>query len=152
MERRAWPGRDRIGSRCPIPSLTNRGATRSSRESFVSRTKVRVTETWDCGQPLTARMEYTATGFSSPIRFFFRSVLMSRKEMYLEPITPENRWITRKRMEWGVASLWETALYFPVARAILFAASWVKRLQSGAIQLYLLFVFVALVLAIIVAL
>ena len=35
------------------------------RSVFASRKK-RITDTWDCGAPLTSRMEYTATAFAAP--------------------------------------------------------------------------------------
>ena len=41
---------------------------------FARRTRVRRGPTWDCGQRgLTPQMEYTATGFSKPIRMVFKA-------------------------------------------------------------------------------
>nr|MBU6410731.1 hydrogenase 4 subunit B [Verrucomicrobiota bacterium] len=52
---------------------------------FAARAKTRLAPTWDCGQPgLTPRMEYTATGFSKPIRMIFKALFRPRREMQRE--------------------------------------------------------------------
>lgn len=119
---------------------------------LLTNPRVRVTDTWDCGQPLTARMEYTATGFASPIRFFFRGVLLSKKRMVTQQVAPENAWILTRHLETSMSSLWEEWFYHPLARAILVGTSYLKRLQSGVIQFYLLLIFVTLIAALVIAL
>ena len=42
---------------------------------------VRRYHTWDCGQPIDATMEYTATGFSAPVRFFLRDIVRAEKHL-----------------------------------------------------------------------
>jgi hydrogenase-4 component B len=121
------------------------------RRFATSQRSVRVTDTWDCGQPLTARMEYTATGFSSPIRFFFRSVLLSKNHMVTERVTPENAYVLRRRLEWSVSSIWEEWLYRPIANAVMAISAWVKKLQNGVIQFYILLVLVTLLLVLVFA-
>lgn len=121
------------------------------RRLATSQRPIRVTDTWDCGQPLTARMEYTATGFASPIRFFFRSILLSEKRMVTERVAPENAWVLKRRLEWTISSIWEKWAYEPLARAVLWTATQVKRLQSGVIQFYILLVLVTLILVLIFA-
>ncbi len=121
------------------------------RRFFTNARPIRVTDTWDCGQPITARMEYTATGFAAPIRFFFRAILLSRKALITEPVSPENPWIARRRLEWSTQSLWEEWVYKPVASAVLAIATFIKRLQSGVIQFYILLILVTLVLVLVFA-
>lgn len=116
------------------------------------RRTVRITDTWDCGQPVTARMEYTATGFAAPIRFFFRSILLSKKEMLTRRVTPDNAWIVSRRLEWSTQSLWEYWFYQPLAKGIVFLSERVKRLQNGIIQFYILLVLVTLIIVLAVAL
>jgi hydrogenase-4 component B len=108
------------------------------------RPRVRITETWDCGQPLTPRMQYTASGFSAPIRFFFRSIVVRNKRMIVEPVSAENPWIAHRRLEWSIDSVWEKWLYLPIGNAFMRGAMLVKRLQSGVVQIYLLLVIIAL--------
>ncbi|MBI5003577.1 hypothetical protein HZC00_00570 [Candidatus Kaiserbacteria bacterium] len=122
------------------------------RRAFTNVAPVRITDTWDCGTPLTPRMQYTATGFAAPIRFFFRSVLVSRKDLIKEPIAAGNPWIARRRLDSTIGSLWEHTLYMPIAYWVMRASTWTKRLQSGVIQLYLLFVVCALAVVMIIAL
>lgn len=122
------------------------------RRFFMSARPIRVTDTWDCGQPLTARMEYTATGFAAPIRFFFRSILLSRKSMIVEPVNAGNPWIARRRLEWSTQSIWEEWVYKPIASAVLTAATFIKRLQNGVIQFYILLILATLVLVLLFAL
>lgn len=116
------------------------------------RREIRVTGTWDCGTPLTPRMQYTATGFSAPIRFFFRSFVLARKELVVLPVVATNPWIAERKLTWGTDSFWEVWLYRPVAQAALSLSYGVRRIQNGAVQFYLLLVLIALVSVILFAL
>ncbi len=116
------------------------------------RRAIRVTDTWDCGTPLSPRMQYTATGFVAPIRFFFRSIVLAQKELVAEPIVATNPWIARRRLTWATGSFWERSVYEPVGKAVVGLSQFARRLQNGSVQFYLLLVFVALVVTIIVAL
>ena len=90
-------------------------------------------------------MEYTATGFAAPIRFFFRALVMSKKQLVAEPVSAENIWIAAKHLEWSTDSFWEAWFYRPVARFVLWASGLVRRLQNGIIQVYLLLLVIALI-------
>lgn len=113
---------------------------------------VRVTDTWDCGAPLTPRMQYTATGFAAPIRFFFRTILGSRKHMHVEPVTSTNTWIARRTLTWEIRSFWEDALYSRIVNVLHRISEWVRRIQNGVVQLYILVVIITLILTTIIAL
>ncbi len=113
--------------------------------------RVRSTDTWDCGQSVNARMEYTATGFSAPIRFFFRSILLSQKEMRTERVTPDNAWILKRHLTWGTHSIWEEWAFKPIGKMLLFLAKWTKRLQNGVIQFYILLVLLTLITVLMIA-
>ncbi len=53
--------------------------------AFGARAKTRIGPTWDCGQHgLTPQMEYTATGFSKPIRMIFKALFRPRREVQRE--------------------------------------------------------------------
>ena len=116
-----------------------------------SRRPIRLTDTWDCGQPITPAMEYTATGFAAPIRFFFRSLLLSRKELVSTKVVPENPWIVTRQLDWSITSVWEQWIYQPFATSILAAATWIKKLQNGIIQFYILLVLLTLIITLIFA-
>lgn len=119
--------------------------------SMVRVPRVRITDTWDCGQPLTPRMQYTSTGFAAPIRFFFRAVVLSKKEMISTPVVSTNPWIATKRLDWSVSSFWEEWAYKPLAAVILYGAFFVRKLQSGVLQAYLLILVIALTLTLLIA-
>ena len=116
-----------------------------------SQQPVRITDTWDCGQPLTPRMEYTSTGFASPIRFFFRGIFLAKNRMVTERVSAENAYVLKRRLEWSVSSIWEEWLYRPITRAIIAVATWVKKLQNGVIQFYIFLVLATLVLVLVFA-
>src|ERR1043166_1730289 len=56
---------------------------------FAGGTKVRIGPTWDCGlKGLTPTMEYTATGFSKPIRMIFKALFRPRREVQRKSHSP----------------------------------------------------------------
>ncbi|QQG37792.1 MAG: hypothetical protein HYS26_04180 [Candidatus Kaiserbacteria bacterium] len=118
----------------------------------VLRTKIRITDTWDCGAPLTPRMQYTSTGFAAPIRFFFRTLLGARREIITTPVVASNPWVTKKHLDWQIHSIWEVWLYKPLGHGIVRVAHSVRRLQSGVVQFYLLLVLLTLILTLFIAL
>ncbi|HKL76799.1 MAG TPA: hydrogenase 4 subunit B, partial [Gammaproteobacteria bacterium] len=93
--------------------------------------RVRPCDAWDCGfAPPEARMQYTATAFTQPIRRVFG--LLFHVE---EGVTAQEDGTRRYRLAvgdraWGL-------LYLPVARLVEAAARRVVRLQSGHVRLYL---------------
>jgi len=100
-------------------------------------------DTWDCGTPLTARNEYTATGHSQPIARLFRSLFRARDEVSevpsASPLVPAR---TAFRSE--VQPVFERYLYDPVSRAAVLVAGRASVIQKGSIQAYLAYIFVLL--------
>lgn len=121
---------------------------------ILSRVKnERVYQTWDCGQPITPDMEYTATAFASPIRFFFRLILRTRKSIVTSvPVVASNPWIATRTFSITLRSVWYERLYAPIARFFYRISQFVRRLQSGRVQLYLLLMLLTLFVTLIVAL
>ena len=113
---------------------------------------VRRYHTWDCGQPIDASMEYTATGFSAPVRFFLRDIVRAEKHLVFEPVTPSNPWIRNGRMEFRKAGGILAQLYFPVAQLIEAVGDRLRHLQNGVIQFYIALVLATLLLTLWVAL
>lgn len=107
---------------------------------------------WDCGQPITAAMEYTATAFSGPIRFFFRMLLRRDKSVSAKPVVDTNPWIVTRTFSLEIWRVWYEWLYVPVIRAALFASTWVRRLQNGVIQFYIALIVLALAVTVAIAL
>ena len=119
---------------------------------FARGTKVRIGSTWDCGlQGLTPRMEYTATGFSKPIRMIFKALFRPRREVQREyDFSPY--FTTGIRFEARVEEVFETRIYRPLNRWVLWASRRTRALQAGSIQAYLIYIFITLLLLLLFAL
>ncbi len=105
-----------------------------------TRTSRRV-DTWACGRPgLTARMQYTATSFSKPLRSVFKAVYKPERALDIEPADqpyfPVN--ITYRSIR---TTSFEKTLYRPSVDLVVAAARQLRRLHTGNIQVYLLYIF-----------
>jgi hydrogenase-4 component B len=116
------------------------------------KTKTRVGPTWDCGlKGLTPRMEYTATGFSKPIRMIFKALFRPRREVQREyDFSPY--FTTSIRFEAHVEEVFETRIYRPLQRQVLRLSRRMRALQAGSLQAYLIYIFITLLLLLIFAL
>ncbi|MHB8520261.1 MAG: hydrogenase 4 subunit B [Limisphaerales bacterium] len=112
----------------------------------------RIGPTWDCGsQGLTPRMEYTATGFSKPLRMIFKALFRPRREVQAE--YDYSRYFTKTiRFESHIEETFEKRIYRPLNRGILRASRRMRALQAGSIQAYLIYIFVTLLLLLMLAL
>ena len=119
---------------------------------FARTTKVRRGATWACGQrSLTPRMEYTATGFSKPLRMVFKALFQPHREVQREyDFSPY--FAKTIRFDSHVEEMFELRLYRPARFMILRAARRVRGLQAGSIHAYLLYIFVTLLLLLLFAL
>ncbi len=100
--------------------------------------------TWDCGlQGLTPRMEYTATGFSKPIRMIFKALFRPRREVQREyDFSPY--FATTLRFESHTEEIFQTRIYRPLNRAALRFSHRLRALQAGSLQAYLIYIFAVL--------
>ena len=111
---------------------------------FGRRARTRIAPTWDCGlRGLTPQMEYTATGFSKPIRMIFKALFRPRREVQREyDFSPY--FATTIRFESQVEEVFLTRLYRPLNRWVLRVSRRLRALQAGSIQAYLIYIFVTL--------
>ena len=110
------------------------------------RTARRVTgPTWDCGLPgLTADNEYTATGFSKPIRMIFSALYRPRREIQAEyEVSPY--YPTAIRFESEIEPAFEKHFYHPFQVWLFGMARRMRSVQAGSIHAYLAYIFVALI-------
>jgi hydrogenase-4 component B len=119
---------------------------------FARNSKTRRGPTWDCGQRgLTPQMEYTATGFSKPIRMIFKALFRPRREVQREyDFSP--RFATTIRFESHIEEVFVRRIYRPLRILILRASRRIRALQAGSIHAYLLYIFVTLLLLLLFAL
>ncbi len=115
---------------------------------FAHRQRVRLADTWGCGRvSRTPRMEYTATAFAEPLRRVFAELYRPTSDLTVT-VHPESKLFVRSiTFTSEVRPFVEQALYRPVFRAWMAAATRVRRLQGGSVHLYLLYVASALIAA-----
>ena len=119
---------------------------------FARKSKVRLGPTWDCGlKGLTPQMEYTATGFSKPIRMIFKTLFRPHREVQREyDYSPY--FAKTIRFESHVEEIFEKRIYRPLNRAVLRFSRRMRALQAGSIQAYLIYIFITLLLLLLFAL
>jgi hydrogenase-4 component B len=119
---------------------------------FARNSKTRRGPTWDCGQRgLTPQMEYTATGFSKPIRMIFKALFRPRRDVQREyDFSPH--FATKLRFESHVEEVFERRIYRPLRILIVRGSRRIRALQAGSIHAYLLYIFVTLLLLLLFAL
>jgi hydrogenase-4 component B len=112
--------------------------------AFSRSATTRRAPTWACGQPgLTPQMEYTATGFSKPIRMIFKALFQPRRDVQREyDYSPH--FATKLRFESHVEEVFVRRLYRPFQIVLLRASRRVRVLQAGSVHAYLLYIFVTL--------
>jgi hydrogenase-4 component B len=119
---------------------------------FARNSKTRRGPTWDCGQrELTPQMEYTATGFSKPIRMIFKALFRPRREVQREyDFSPH--FATTIRFESHVEEVFMRRIYRPLRILIVRGSRRIRALQAGSIHAYLLYIFITLLLLLLFAL
>ena len=114
---------------------------------FVISRSTRVTSTWACGLPgLDARMQYSATSFSKPLRKVFSFAYKPDRKVEVLPL--EQPFFPASISYRSVRTTsFEHSMYRPALGAIVAAAKRLRRMQTGNVQVYLLYMFLALVAA-----
>jgi len=105
----------------------------------------KLTATWACGLPgLNERMQYTSTAFSKPLRKVFSQVYKVDRTVEVVPGGTPYFPVSISYRSVRTTSF-EKSLYRPGIDAIVAAAHRLRQLQTGNIQIYLLYIFAALV-------
>jgi hydrogenase-4 component B len=111
----------------------------------VVRRRRKLAPTWACGLPgLDSRMQYTSTAFSKPLRKVFSKVYKPERAVEVapadQPYFPAS--ISYRSIR---TTSFEKSLYQPAIDAVVSAAHQLRRLQTGNVQVYLLYIFAALI-------
>jgi hydrogenase-4 component B len=110
--------------------------------------KIRIGSTWDCGADLTPRMEINSTGFAHSLIMIFKGILKPSIQHETEYHDDENRYIPKsRRVTMNMDDLHLFYLYRPVRALFARLSVWAKTIQSGNINLYILYIFLALLAA-----
>ncbi|KAF0220528.1 MAG: formate hydrogenlyase subunit 3/multisubunit Na+/H+ antiporter MnhD [Geobacteraceae bacterium] len=101
---------------------------------------------WDCGfEKINARMQYTATSFSMPIRRIFGFFFHIREESQaVEPIR-HPAYPEKLQYRLRVRDRFWNWLYKPIGEGAFFIARKIGNLQQGRIQVYLIYSLVTII-------
>jgi hydrogenase-4 component B len=104
----------------------------------------RVAMTWACGlQKIEPQMQYTATGFSKPIRIIFSNIYRATHEIEVsEDSSPYFH--PQVRYELKTESVFLRYFYEPVFAFVLGSARIFRKIQTGRVQSYLAYIFIVL--------
>ena len=114
--------------------------------------RARVGDSWGCGRVgQTPRMEYTATAFAEPLRRVFAELYRPTKELSID-FHPDSKYFVQSIEYRSEITPWfEKALYGPLLWFIRLSAATVRRMQSGSVHMYLVYVTVALLILLLIA-
>ncbi|MBI3994716.1 MAG: hydrogenase 4 subunit B, partial [Nitrospirae bacterium] len=108
------------------------------------RLRKRFYKTWGCGINLKPRMEYTATGFSQPIKQVFDMIYRPTVKLETEMLEESRYFARRMRFETHIEPVFQKYLYDPVVQVLQKLADRVRVIQSGSLHVYLAYIFVTL--------
>jgi hydrogenase-4 component B len=92
--------------------------------------------TWASGQLVQSRLNWTSAGFTKPMRLVLESVLRPQREI---TIRTEGGVVQDVTYRGHVPQLIDERLYRPVVRLALGAAAQARRLQSGSLGMYVVY-------------
>ncbi|HEX4115946.1 MAG TPA: proton-conducting transporter membrane subunit [Solirubrobacteraceae bacterium] len=120
---------------------------RLMRGSTVRAHPVRRAPVWVTGSAAElAMVQYRPSAYSNPMRVILRGPLGYRSRLVAEDRDGEAE-LRRFRLQTSVVLAIDRFLYAPLAGAVLRASALVRRIQSGRLSIYLLYMLVALILA-----
>ena len=109
--------------------------------------------TWDCGCDLGPRMEITATGFSRSIIVIFKNILKPRMWDEIEYHAPEHHFTAKtKTVNLEIKDIYAAYFYRPLQQIIAKTSSYMTKIQSGNVNAYVAYIFLALVITLFLAL
>jgi hydrogenase-4 component B len=104
--------------------------------------------TWDCGLELTPKMEINSTGFAHSLITIFKHILKPSIQHTLEYQNAERKYLPKLRMiTFNMTDLHLSYLYKPLHSIFSLLSVLTKTIQSGNINTYILYIFIALLAA-----
>jgi hydrogenase-4 component B len=106
----------------------------------------RIVETWGCGIiTQTAKMEYTASGFSEPIVTVLKSIFRTQKRSEREYFDDKNVVFKSGKAELHLVKFFEERLYIPIGNIIKKISQKINDIQRGDVDLHVAYVFATVV-------
>ena len=115
--------------------------------------RVRIDKTWDCGTDLNGRMEITDSSFAhSLIRIFKRVLRPTNQYNVVAEDKPINKYALPKSRTilLDIKDVYYGYIYMPIYKAILAFSQYIKAIQSGSVNLYVLYMFAILIITLVV--
>lgn len=104
--------------------------------------------TWNCGTYPTARQQYSATGFSKPLRRAFDYILKPAKETVL--LRGKHAYFGRKlQFNLYLPDLFNEKMYQPMKDFIIKSSAIVRKAQDGSVRLYIGYTMAAMILVLV---
>ena len=116
----------------------------------VSSSKVYVDEdvTWNCGTYPTARQQYSATGFSKPVRRAFDYLLKPKRQVTYS--AESNSYFGRQlSYKLELPDMVTEKIYHPLQKRFIGISAVLRHLQRGSVRLYVGYVMTAMVLVLV---
>ena len=115
---------------------------------YRSGTFVRKNVTWNCGTVPTSRQQYSATGFSKPLRRAFEDILTPKRR--LTYLRKEHAYFGRKlRYDLEIPDLFNDKLYKPIQQLMINYSSAFHRVQDGSVSIYIGYTMIAMIVVLI---
>lgn len=107
--------------------------------------KIKSDITWDCGTAPTPRMEITATAFSRSIITIFNKILRSTKHHEIEYYNVDMKYFSKSSLvNIQIKDIYKEYFYKPAYNLIAWASKHFKSIQTGNINVYILYIFFVL--------
>jgi formate hydrogenlyase subunit 3/multisubunit Na+/H+ antiporter MnhD subunit len=112
-----------------------------ARTKLLARRNVSIAPTWDCGYASpSSHMQYTASSFAQPLTASFRMLLQTREVLTgMEETFPQ-----RAEFHSHTDDPYRSYLFQPLFECITRAMAFLRPLQQGRVQLYVLYIAVTL--------
>lgn len=104
--------------------------------------------TWNCGTYPTARQQYSATGFSKPLRRAFDYLLHPTKEMVYTKNT-DTYFGNQVKFILSIPDQFDDKLYHPMQDMLVRVSSIIRKVQDGSVRLYIGYTMAAMLVVII---
>lgn len=107
---------------------------------FTRRQKVTRDRTWGCGAPLRSRTEITATGFSWSLMTIFKFLMRPSKRITTQYADDTQYVPVARRVELGFFDAYDAYLYAPIKNITERISRSAKKIQSGNVNEYILYI------------
>ncbi|OGD32471.1 hydrogenase 4 subunit B [Candidatus Azambacteria bacterium RIFCSPHIGHO2_02_FULL_52_12] len=109
------------------------------------RHKKRKVPTWACGRHVEPSMEYTGSGLAMPFKLLFSGLYRPTQNIEQETLRGSTYLITSVKYREEITPLFEKYLYDPFVAAVVWVGDKMRKIQTGNLNMYLLYIFGTLI-------